>query len=323
MFSLNDLDRAAGVVGSVMPPTPQYAWPLLRQRFGVEVVVKHENHTPIGAFKVRGGLTYVERLNRERTKVKGIVSATRGNHGQSLAFAGRHFKVPVVVVVPYGNSVEKNAAMRALGAEIVEHGIDFDDAKQRATELAKERSYEYVPSFHPDLIVGVATYAQELFHAHPDLDVVYAPIGLGSGICGLIRTRDLLGLKTDVVGVVSNLSNAYRLSFDAGRVVPINSASTFADGIAVRVPDADAVAVIQSGARAVIEVSDHDIATAIRTYHEDTHNLAEGAGAAALAGLAVDRDHSRGGKAAVILSGGNIDRPWASLALAGQTPSIS
>lgn len=323
MFSLDDLDRAAGVVRSVMPPTPQYAWPLLRQRFGVEVVVKHENHTPIGAFKVRGGLTYVERLNRERTQVRGIVSATRGNHGQSLAFAGRHFKVPVVVVVPYGNSVEKNAAMRALGAEIVEHGIDFDDAKQRATELAKERSYEYVPSFHPDLIVGVATYAYELFHSHPDLDVVYAPIGLGSGICGLIRTRDLLGLKTDVVGVVSNVSNAYRLSFDAGRVVPINSASTFADGIAVRVPDADAVAMIHSGASAVIEVSDHDIATAIRTFHEDTHNLAEGAGAAALAGLAVDRDHSRGRKAAVILSGGNIDRPWASLVLAGQTPSIS
>jgi threonine dehydratase len=323
MFSLDDLDRAAGVVRSVMPPTPQYAWPLLRQRFGVEVVVKHENHTPIGAFKVRGGLTYVERLNRERTKVKGIVSATRGNHGQSLAFAGRRFKVPVVVVVPYGNSVEKNAAMRALGAEIVVHGIDFDDAKQRATELAKERGYEYVPSFHPDLIVGVATYAHELFHSHPDLDVVYAPIGLGSGICGLIRTRDLLGLKTDVVGVVSNLSNAYRLSFDAGRVVSINSASTFADGIAVRVPDPDAVAMIHSGARAVIEVSDHDIATAIRTYHEDTHNLAEGAGAAALAGLAVDRDHARGGKAAVILSGGNIDRPWASLALAGQTPSVS
>jgi threonine dehydratase len=323
MFSLDDLDRAAGVVRSVMPPTPQYAWPLLRQRFGVEVVVKHENHTPIGAFKVRGGLTYVERLNRERTQVRGIVSATRGNHGQSLAFAGRHFKVPVVVVVPYGNSVEKNAAMRALGAEIVEHGIDFDDAKQRATELAKERSYEYVPSFHPDLIVGVATYAYELFHSHPDLDVVYAPIGLGSGICGLIRTRDLLGLKTDVVGVVSNLSNAYRLSFDAGRVVPINSASTFADGIAVRVPDADAVAMIHSGASAVIEVSDHDIATAIRTFHEDTHNLAEGAGAAALAGLAVDRDHSRGRKAAVILSGGNIDRPWASLVLAGPTPSIS
>jgi len=249
MFSLDDLKRATDVVRSVMPPTPQYAWPLLKQRFGIEVVVKHENHTPIGAFKVRGGLTYVERLKRERTQVKGIVSATRGNHGQSLAFAGRHFEVPVVVVVPHGNSVEKNAAMRAFGAETVEHGFDFDDAKQRATELANERGYEYVPSFHPDLIVGVATYAHELFHAHPDIEVVYAPIGLGSGICGLIRTRDLLGLRTDIVGVVSSLSNAYRLSFDAGRVVPINSASTFADGIAVRVPDENAVAVIRSGAR--------------------------------------------------------------------------
>jgi threonine dehydratase len=213
--------------------------------------------------------------------------------------------------------------MRAFGAEIVEHGSDFDDAKQRATELANERGYEYVPSFHPDLIVGVATYAYELFHSHPDLDVVYAPIGLGSGICGLIRTRDLLGLKADIVGVVSSLSNAYRLSFEAGRVVPINSASTFADGIAVRVPDEEALAVIRAGARTVIEVSDEEIASAIRTYHEDTHNLAEGAGAAALAGLAVDCDRSRGCKAAAILSGGNIDRPWASLTLAGETPSVS
>jgi len=323
MFSLDDLKRATDVVRSVMPPTPQYAWPLLKQRFGIEVVVKHENHTPIGAFKVRGGLTYVERLKRERTQVKGIVSATRGNHGQSLAFAGRHFEVPVVVVVPHGNSVEKNAAMRAFGAETVEHGFDFDDAKQRATELANERGYEYVPSFHPDLIVGVATYAHELFHAHPDIEVVYAPIGLGSGICGLIRTRDLLGLRTDIVGVVSSLSNAYRLSFDDGRVVPINSASTFADGIAVRVPDENAVAVIRSGARSVVEVSDDEIGTGIRIYHEDTHNLAEGAGAAALAGLAVDRDRSRARKVAVILSGANMDRPWASLVLAGGTPSIS
>ena len=317
MFSLDDLDRAAGVVRSVMPPTPQYAWPLLRQRFGLDVVVKHENHTPIGAFKVRGGLTYVERLNRERTKVKGIVSATRGNHGQSLAFAGRHFKVPVVVVVPYRNSVEKNAAMRAFGAEIVEHGIDFDNAKSGQQSSRKSVA---MSTSHPS--IQTSSWCRHLrpraVDSHPDLDVVYAPIGLGSGICGLIRTRDLLGLKTDIVGVVSNLSNAYRLSFDAGRVVPINSASTFADGIAVRVPDPDAVAIIRSGARAVIEVSDHDIATAIRTYHEDTHNLAEGAGAAALAGLAVDRDHSRGRKAAVILSGGNIDRAWAILALAGQ-----
>ena len=322
MFSLDDLERATAVVGAVIPPTPQYAWPLLQRRFGVEVVVKHENHTPIGAFKVRGGVNYVDRLKRDRPQVKGIVSATRGNHGQSLAYAGKHFAIPVVLVVPHGNSVEKNAAMKAFGAEIVEHGADFDDAKHRATELAYERGYEYVPSFHPDLIVGVATYARELFQSHPDLDVVYAPIGLGSGICGLIRTRDLLGLRTDIVGVVAARSNAYRLSFDAGRAVPINSASTFADGIAVRVPDEQGVAMINSGACAIVEVSDDEIASAIRTFHEDTHNLAEGAGAAALAGLAADRERSRGRKVAVILSGGNIDRPWAACVLGGGTPSI-
>ena len=172
MFSLDDLERATAVVGAVMPPTPQYAWPLLQRRFGVEVVVKHENHTPIGAFKVRGGVNYVDRLKRDRPQVKGIVSATRGNHGQSLAYAGKHFAIPVVLVVPHGNSVEKNAAMKAFGAEIVEHGADFDDARHRARELADERGYEYVPSFHPDLIVGVATYARELFQSHPDLDVV-------------------------------------------------------------------------------------------------------------------------------------------------------
>ena len=278
MFSLDDLERATSVVRSVMPPTPQYAWPLLRRRYGVELVVKHENHTPIGAFKVRGGLTYLHRLRLERAQAKGVVSATRGNHGQSLAFAGRQFGVPVAVVVPHGNSVEKNAAMRAFGAEIIEHGMDFDDARQRAAEIAQERGYEFVPSFHPNLIVGVATYARELFEANGDLDAVYAPIGLGSGICGLIRTRDLLGLLTDIVGVVSDRANSYRLSFEAGRVVPTNSASTFADGVAVRVPDEHAVEVIRSGAAAIIEVSDDEIASAIRSYHEDTHNLAEGAG---------------------------------------------
>ena len=322
MFSLDDLERATAVVGAVMPPTPQYAWPLLQRRFGVEVVVKHENHTPIGAFKVRGGVNYVDRLKRDRPQVKGIVSATRGNHGQSLAYAGKHFGIPVVLVVPHGNSVEKNAAMKAFGAEIVEHGADFDDAKHRATELADDRGYEYVPSFHPDLIVGVATYARELFQSYPDLDVVYAPIGLGSGICGLIGPATSLGLRTDIVGVVSKRSNAYRLSFDAGRAVPINSASTFADGIAVRVPDELGVAMINAGAGAVVEVSDDEIASAIRTLHEDTHNLAEGAGAAALAGLAADRERSRGRKVAVILSGGNIDRPWAACVLGGGTPSI-
>src|ERR671911_63558 len=230
MFSLDDLEQATGVVRSVMPPTPQYAWPLLRRRYGVELVVKHENHTPIGAFKVRGGLTYLNRLRHERVQAKGVVSATRGNHGQSLAFAGRQFGVPVAIVVPHGNSVEKNAAMRAFGAELVEHGRDFDDAKQHAATLARESGFEFVPSFHSDLVTGVATYARELFDAAPDLDVVYAPIGLGSGICGLIRTRDLLRLKTEIVGVVPAGANAYRLSFEAGRVVPVNRTATFADG---------------------------------------------------------------------------------------------
>ena len=223
MFNLADLDRASRLVHAVMPPTPQYAWPLLQRRFGVEVIVKHENHTPIGAFKLRGGLVYLDRLKRERPHVRGIVSATRGNHGQSLALAGRHVQLPVTIVVPHGNSVEKNAAMQAFGAELIEHGRDFDDAREHAAALADERGYEFVPSFDADLVTGVATYARELFEAVPDLDVVYVPIGLGSGICGLIRTRDLLGLRTEIVGVVPERANAYRLSWEAGRVVPVNA----------------------------------------------------------------------------------------------------
>jgi threonine dehydratase len=320
MFSLDDLERAARLVHAVMPPTPQYAWPLLKVRYGIEVVVKHENHTPVGAFKLRGGLVYLERLRRERPHVRGVISATRGNHGQSLALAGRHFGVPVAIVVPHGNSVEKNAAMRALGAELIEHGRDFDDAKQKASALADERGYEFVPSFHEDLITGVATYAKELFEAHPDLDAVYAPIGLGSGICGLMRTRDLMGLRTKIVGVVPQRANAYRLSFEAGRVVPANSVATFADGAAVRVPDARALELIRAGAARIVEVSEDAIAEAVRVYHEATHNLAEGAGAAALAALSAERSQLTGRKAAVILSGGNIDRDWAAQILSGGTP---
>jgi len=278
MFTLDDLHDASRIVGSAMPPTPQYAWPLLAQRFGCTVVVKHENHTPIGAFKVRGGLVYLERLRRERPQVQGIVSATRGNHGQSLALAASHFGLPVVIVVPHGNSREKNAAMRAFGAELIEHGRDFDDARQRAAELADERSYEFVQSFHRDLVTGVATYAHELLEAFPDLDTVYAPIGLGSGICGLIRTRDLLGLRTEIVGVVPQRANAYRLSFESRRVIAVNEVATFADGAAVRVPDERALAVITAGAARIVEVSEDAIAQAVRVYHEDTHNLAEGAG---------------------------------------------
>jgi threonine dehydratase len=320
MFDFARLDHALTVVRSAMPATPQYAWPLLKRRFGCTVVVKHENHTPIGAFKVRGGLVYLDRLKRERPHVRGIISATRGNHGQSLALAAGHFELPITIVVPHGNSVEKNAAMRAFGANLIEHGQDFDDAKQYAAQLAEERGYEFVPSFHADLVTGVATYAYELFDAFPDLDVVYAPIGLGSGICGLIRTRDLLGLKTEIVGVVPQNANAYRLSFDAGRVVPVNRVSTFADGAAVRVPDETAFAMIKTGAARVVEITEDEIAEAIRTYHEDTHNLAEGAGALALAALSKEQGQLTGQRAGVILSGGNIDRRWAADVLSGRTP---
>jgi threonine dehydratase len=321
MFSLGDLDRASRLVHAVMPPTPQYAWPLLQRRFGVEVVVKHENHTPIGAFKVRGGLVYLDRLKRERPHVRGIVSATRGNHGQSLALAGRHFRLPVTIVVPHGNSVEKNAAMRAFGAELIEHGWDFDDAREHAAALAEERGCEFVPSFDADLVTGVATYARELFEAVPDLDVVYVPIGLGSGVCGLIRTRDLLGLRTEIVGVVPERANAYRLSWEAGRVVPVSAVSTFADGAAVRVPDERALELIRQGAARIVEVGEEEIAEAIRVLHEDTHNLAEGAGALPLAALG--RERVAGRKVGVVLSGGNIDRLWAADVLAGRTPLAS
>ena len=320
MFTVDDLAAAARVVRAAMPPTPQYAWPLLAARTGVEVVVKHENHTPIGAFKVRGGLVYVDGLRRDRPGVAGILSATRGNHGQSLAYAGRRFGLPVTVVVPRGNSVEKNAAMRAFGAEVVEHGADFNEAKEHGAALAERRGYEFVPSFHRDLVTGVATYAHELFEAAPDLDVVYVPIGLGSGICGVIGTRDLLGLKTEIVGVVSERANAYRLSYEAGRPIATNSASTFADGMAVRVPDEEAAAMIQGGAARIVEVSDDEVAEAMRIYHETTHNLAEGAGAAPLAALMQERSRLRGRRVGLILSGGNIDRPWAAQVLGGSTP---
>ena len=321
LFSRAELDAAATLVHAVMPPTPAYAWPLLKRRYGLAVVVKHENHTPIGAFKVRGGIVYLDRLKRERPAVRGIVSATRGNHGQSLAFAAGHVGLPLAIVVPHGNSVEKNAAMRAFGAELIEHGRDFDEARERAAEIAAERGYEFVPSFHRDLVLGVATYALELFTAHPDIDVLYAPIGLGSGICGLIAARDLLGLKTRIVGVVPENADAYALSFAAGEVVPVNRLATFADGTAVRIPSAEALAIIRAGAERIVTVTEDAIAEAIRVYWSDTHNAAEGAGAVALAALAQEADGLGVQKAAVILSGQNIDRPLMHAVLGGATPA--
>jgi threonine dehydratase len=323
MFTLGELETAAALVHAHFGPTAQYAWPLLADRTGAHVVVKHENHTPAGAFKIRGGITYFDRLKRERPNVKGVVSATRGNHGQSLAYAGGKAGVPVAIVVPRGNSLEKNAAMRALGADLIEHGADFDEARGHAAALAQTRGYEFAPSFQRDLVVGVATYALELFGAFGDLDTVYVPIGLGSGICGLVLARDLLGLATKIVGVVSDRANAYKLSFEAGRVIETNSARTFADGMAVRIPSADALAIVAKGVARIVAVSDDEVAGAMRAYFHDTHNVAEGAGAAPLAALLQEKAAMRGKRVGLVLCGGNVDTDVFRTVLAGQTPVAS
>jgi threonine dehydratase len=314
MFDLPALEAALRLVHQAFPPTPQYAWPLLAARTGAEVWVKHENHTPTGAFKVRGGITYLDALTRTRPNVAGIVSATRGNHGQSLAYAAARHGVPVTIVVPHGNSQEKNAAMRALGATLVEHGADFDAARAHAAELAATRGLEFAPSFAPDLVRGVATYAMELFRAAPLLDALYVPIGLGSGICGCIMARDLLGLRTEIIGVQSTAAPAYALSLAAGHPMAVPSADTRADGMAVRIPDPDALALIRRGAARIVTVSDAEVAAAIRAYWQDTHNLAEGAGAAPLAALLREADMMRSRRVGLVLCGGNIDlalfRDW-------------
>jgi threonine dehydratase len=304
MFSLAEYESAAELVHAAMPPTPQYPWPLLAARTGCQVYVKHENHTPTGAFKLRGGLTYCSRLPKG---TPGLISATRGNHGQSLAFAGRRCGVKVTILAPQGNSPEKNAAMRALGADLVEHGHDYQAAREEAGRLATQHGLTFVPPFHRDLVLGVGTYALEMLRAAPDLDVVYVPIGMGSGICGMIDVRDALGLETRVVGVVAEQAPAYALSFAAGRVVATDTADTVADGMACRVPDADALDMIRRGADRVVTVSEEEIAAAIRAYYTDTHNLAEGAGAAPLAALLKERDLVKGKKVGLVLSGGNVD----------------
>ena len=307
MVDLQQLERAHGIVSAAMPPTPAYLWPLLSERLGATAIVKHENHTPIGAFKVRGGLVYVDRLKRERPHITGLISATRGNHGQSLAFAASRYRVPVTIVVPHGNSVEKNRAMRAFGASLVEHGEDFQSAREEAERRAKLSGLEFVPSFHTDLVIGVATYALELLRKAPDLDVLYVPIGQGSGICGCILARDLLGLTTEIVGVQSTEAPSYALSFAAGTVVTTESSKTLADGMATRVPDPDALAIIRKGASRIVQVTDDEIRLAIRALWTDTHNLAEGAGAAALAAALQDKQKIRGKQVGLVLSGGNID----------------
>ena len=307
MFDLDQLERAHAIVGTAVPPTPAHAWPLLAERLGATVIVKHENHTPTGAFKVRGGLVYLERLKRERPGTAGIISATTGNHGQSLAFAASRYGVPATIYVPFGNSVEKNRAMRAFGANLVEHGTDFQIAREEAGRRAIQEGLELVPSFHPDLVLGVATYALELFRKARDLDILYVPIGQGSGISGCILARDLLGLKTEIVGVQSTEAPSYALSFAAGTVVRTNSSNTRADGMATRVPDAEALDIIRKGASRIVQVTDAEIAVAMRAYWTDTHNLTEGAGAAALAAALQEKARLRGKRVGLVMSGGNID----------------
>jgi threonine dehydratase len=290
-----------------MAPTAQYAWPQLARRAGREVWVKHENHTPIGAFKVRGGLNLLAQLVDRAPGLPGVISATRGNHGQSLAFSARRHGVRCVIVVPHGNSVDKNQSMRALGAELVEHGRDFDEAREHAAALARRERLHFVSPFDRELVAGVGSYALELFRAAPALDTVYVPIGCGSGICGLISARNALGLKSEIVGVVSASANAYAQSFAARRAVETATANTLADGMAVRVPVAEALAVILAGAARIVEVTDTEVEAAMRAYFSDTHQVAEGAGAAPLAALLKEGDRA-GRRAAIVLTGGNVDR---------------
>lgn len=325
LFSMEDLLAACEVVGKVMNPTPQYPWPLLKARCGVDVWVKHENHTPTGAFKVRGGLVYMDSLERKGELPEGLITATRGNHGQSVPFAASRYGVPVTVYVPQGNSEEKNRAMKAWGAQVEVHGSDFDQAREESARVAREKGLMFLPSFHPDLIRGVATYAYELLSAVPELHTVYVPVGMGSGVCGLVRVRDLLGLDTRIVAVVSTEAPAYARSFEAGKVVETNSARTFADGVACRVPDPGALEIIADGVERFVEVTDDEVAEAIRVLYSDTHNVAEGAGAIALAALCSDiarcgPDIFEDRPVAVIQTGGNIDSTLLTQVLAGETP---
>jgi threonine dehydratase len=318
VFTRKQLDATSELVHKAVLPTPTLCWPQLSAALGAEAWVKHENHTPIGAFKVRGGVAYIDELVKHSPPQGGLITATRGNHGQSIPFAARAYDIPVHVLVPEGNSAEKNAAMAGWGAHVETFGQDFDEARVEAERRAATGEYEYVTSFGEHLVRGVATYALEMFSVVGDLDTVYVPIGMGSGICGVILVRNLLGLKTEVVGVVSDGADAVAQSFEAGRIVETDTASTFADGMACRVPSADAMAIINEGAARVVRVSDGEIADAVRLIYATTHNVAEGAGAAACAAAA--KEDIRGKKVGLVLSGGNIDQDWFAAILGGGTP---
>ncbi|HUY95762.1 MAG TPA: threonine dehydratase [Terracidiphilus sp.] len=304
--TLDQIREAQRIVYGHMPPTPQYTWPLLNRRLGAEAWIKHENHTPVGAFKIRGALVYMEWLRQARPELRGVVAATRGNHGQGIAMAARLNGIAAVIVVPHGNSPEKNRAMQAQGAELVEHGHDFQAALEFARTVAAARGFTMVDSFHERLVMGTATYALELFQGAPKLDRIYVPIGLGSSICGVAAARNALGLDTEIVGVVASASPSYAMSFREHRVVEAPTETRLADGLACRVPNRTAMEIIWANVAHILEVSDAEIAEAMRIYYEDTHNLAEGAGAAALAGAL--REPQGGRTIGIVLTGANVDR---------------
>ena len=303
-----NLEQVAAEVYEFLQPTPQLSWPLLNELSGCELWLKHENHNPTGAFKVRGGLIYLKNLLHREPGIRGVVTATRGNHGQSIAFAATRLGLEAIVVVPHGNNPEKNEAMRALGATLVEHGRDFDEAVPHAIALAQAQGYHRIPSFHEDLVRGVASYSLEFLKAQPQLERVYVPIGLGSGICGMICARNALGLDTEIVGVVSEAADAYARSLEHGRIEATESADTLADGLAVRTPDPDALALMSGNVARVSRVSDDEVLAAMATLFRCSHNVAEGAGAAALAAVLKEREDLAGKRVGAVISGANADR---------------
>jgi threonine dehydratase len=316
--SLAQIRDAQTVVYRSMQPTPQYTWPLLNERLGTEVWIKHENHTPVGAFKLRGALVYIDWLKETQPGLTGVAAATRGNHGQGVAMAARLAGLKAVIVVPRGNSREKNRAMLAQGAELIEHGDDFQESLEFARALAAERGYAMIDSFHERLLMGTATYALELFEAAPPLEAVYVPIGLGSSICGVAAARNALRLATEIIGVVAAASPSYALSFRERRVMEAPSRTALADGLACRTPNAQAMEVIWEHIARIVEVTEAEIAHAMRAYCQDTHNLAEGAGAAALAGALKGKNSLQGKRIGIILTGGNVDREILEDVLAGR-----
>jgi len=317
--TIDEVRQAANSVCQVMQPTPQYCWPLLCERLGAEVWVKHENHTPTGSFKARTAVVYTQGLMKREPRTRGLITATRGNHGQSVALAARKFGLPAMVVVPRGNSVEKNAAMRAQGAQLIEYGNDYQEAREYAASHEAELGFHFVPPFHRDIVTGVATYWLEVFSALPDLDVAYVPIGMGSGISAASAVRNEFGLKTKLVGVVSELAPTYARSFEQKRCVEAPTSTQLADGLACRKPDATALGVLLENVERVMTVSEAQVSEAMRIFFTDTHNVVEGAGAAALAAALKEKDELKGKKVAVVATGGNVDHDVFARVLQGKT----